>query len=489
MRLRLLLPVFSVLVPCLAADKSFQKTVEPFLKANCFLCHNAKMKVGGLDLEAYGTAKTAKVALGDRETWEKVVQKLRTGQMPPKGRPMPPAGQVNAITHWFEVQFARLDREIKPDSGRVTARRLNRAEYNNTIRDLLGVDFKPASDFPADDSGYGFDNIGDVLSLSPVLMEKYLAAAEKISRTAIFGIEPLKPTLVRLRSPERSQLPQLNPLTDYDLTGLSLPNAIHTTYRFPADGEYVIRAHLGGTRPAGSEPIQLALWLDGQQIQVVQFDPAKVASFTNAAERQDLGGMTQEFRTKILAGDHWLAVSIPHLYEGLPASYQGPNPSKLPVPTLPPFKPPPDLPPPQIEARRKEFEKRRAEKIPANSARIRSLEMGGPYAVTKGPTSASLKKIYVCGHPEGPHERSCTRLIVERLARRAYRRPVTRKEVTQLTSLIASVQRDGGTFEEGLATAIQAMLLSPHFLFRIERAPTLTVASASSLSQHELASR
>src|SRR5882762_3157630 len=233
MRLRLLLPVFSVLVPCLAADKSFQKTVEPFLKANCFLCHNAKMKVGGLDLEAYGTAKTAKVALGDRETWEKVVQKLRTGQMPPKGRPMPPAGQVNAITHWFEVQFARLDREIKPDSGRVTARRLNRAEYNNTIRDLLGVDFKPASDFPADASGYRFDNIGDVLSLSPVLMEKYLAAAERVARAAVFGQEQMQPTMVKIRSSGQRIIPSLTPLFDYDSTGLTLPNAIHVTYRFP----------------------------------------------------------------------------------------------------------------------------------------------------------------------------------------------------------------------------------------------------------------
>jgi hypothetical protein len=217
------------------------------------------------------------------------------------------------------------------------------------VRDLLGVDLHAADDFPQDDSGYGFDNIGDVLSLSPVLLEKYLTAAEKISRTAIFGIEPLKPTLVRLRSPERSQPPQLAPLTDYDLTGLSLPNAIHTTYRFPVGGEYVIRAHLGGVRPAGSEPIQLALWLDGQQVQLLRFDPAKTASFTNAAERQDLGGMTQEFRTKIAPGDHWLAVSILRLYEGLPASYKGPNPSKLPVPPLPPFKPPGGLSPPELE--------------------------------------------------------------------------------------------------------------------------------------------
>jgi hypothetical protein len=201
--------------------------------------------------------------------------------------------------------------------------------------------------------------------------------------------------------------------------------------------------------------------------------------------------MKQEFRTKITAGDHWLAVSIPRLYEGLPASYQGPNPSKLPAPALPAFKPPPDLTPQQIEEHRKEFEKRRAEKVPANSARISSLELGGPYAVTLGPPSESLKKIYTCGHSQSHHEQGCTRLIVERLAHRAYRRPVTPEEVTQLTSLVADVQKDGGAFEEGLATAIQAMLLSPHFLFRIERAaPTpLTVASGRSLSQHELASR
>src|SRR5438270_12110678 len=109
---RLLILVCLLPYACFAARVSFEKNVEPFLKSNCFLCHNAKMKVGGLDLESYRNASTA---LQDRQVWEKVVQKLRTGQMPPKGRPTPPHEEVAAVTHWFDLQFARLDRNIKPD--------------------------------------------------------------------------------------------------------------------------------------------------------------------------------------------------------------------------------------------------------------------------------------------------------------------------------------------------------------------------------------
>ena len=479
-------------------DPIFEKSVQPFFANNCYACHNEERATADLSLESF---KTAASFNKERVTMKLVLDRLSAGTMPPPKMPRPKPEDVAVVTQWLARQLASdppkrtapagTAKPAEVSSGHVTARRLNRIEYDNTVRDLLGVDLHAADDFPQDDSGYGFDNIGDVLSLSPVLMEKYLAAAEKISRTAIFGVEPRKPALVRLRLPERSQPPKSTPLTDYDLTGLTLPNAIHTTYRFPVDGEYVIRANLGGQRPPGSEPIQIALWLDGKQIQVVQFDPAKNASFEDAGERQELWGQIQEFRTRITAGDHWLAVSIPHLYEGLPASYQGPNPSKLPVPPMPAFKPPPDLTPQEIEALRKEVEKRRAEKIPANAAKIGSLELGGPYFVTRGPSTETLKKIYVCGHLQGHHEKGCARLIVEHLARRAYRRPVTPKEVAQLTNLIADVQKDGGSFEEGVATAIQAMLLSPRFLFRIEPAPAKApaAASADSLSQYELASR
>jgi len=479
-------------------DPTFEKAVQPFFANHCYVCHNEERKTGDMSLENF---KTAAALSKNRLTMRLVLEKLKAGAMPPKEMPRPKPEDVSVVTEWLSHQLAKVPAKnsaaldaVKSGEvslGHVTARRLNRIEYDNTVRDLLGVDLHAADDFPQDDSGYGFDNIGAVLSLSPVLMEKYLKAAEKISRTAIFGVEPLKPTLVRLRSPDRNLPAQMTPLTDYDLTGLNLPNAIHTTYRFPVDGEYVIRASLGGNRPPGSAPIQLALWLDGKQIQVVQFDPGKGASFTNSAERQDLGGMSQEFRTKITAGDHWLAVSIPHLYEGLPLSYAGPNPSKLPVPPWPRFRPVPDLTPEQIEARRKEFEKRLAEKIPANNARVRSLDLGGPYAMTVGPSSESLKKVYACGHLDGHHRPGCARVIVAGLAHRAYRRPVTPSEVTRLTSLIAAVKRDGGSFEDGVATAIQAMLLSPHFLFRLERLPAmpLPIASTRSLSQHELASR
>src|SRR5215813_426660 len=241
----------------------FEKAVLPFLVENCYACHNARRKSGELDLEQFQTAASM---IQQRETWEHVLQKLQAGEMPPKGAPRPDPAEQKAVISWVEREFDLADRMAKPDPGRVTARRLNRAEYNNTVRDLLGVNFRPADDFPQDDSGYGFDNIGDVLSLSPVLMEKYLSAAEKIAHTAVFGPEVLQPTLTRLHPQQGKIAPSPKPLFDYDETGLCLPNALHVTMRFPADGEYRIRVALEGRRPNGSEPVHVAFWIDGKQV-------------------------------------------------------------------------------------------------------------------------------------------------------------------------------------------------------------------------------
>ncbi len=466
---------------------AFEKSVLPFFAENCYVCHNAKKQSGGLNLEAY---KTAASITQNRERWEMVLLKLRTGQMPPAAMPRPDAAQSKAVIGWIEGEFARADRLIQPDPGRVTARRLNRAEYNHTVRDLLGVDFKPADDFPQDDSGYGFDNIGDVLSLSPVLMEKYLAAAEKVARAAVFGPEQLKPTLAQHRPSGRNIRTSRTPLFDYDLTGLSLPNAMHVTHRFPVDGEYLFRVFLGGNRPAASEPLSIALWVDGQRTQTREFDPERMAAFE--IDRQELGGKVVELRAKMRAGDHWVAASLVRLHEGLPPRYNGPNPSKRPEPPPQEFKPRPGLPPERIAEFKKRFEERRAEteRIPANDARISSLEIGGPYDQPKGPSAESLKKIYTCGHLDGHHQDGCAQKIVADLARHAYRRPATPQEVSQLVGLISLALARGDSFEEGICQSLQAMLVSPHFLFRLEKdRPSLGAAGAHAIGQFELASR
>ncbi len=477
------------------AGDEFNKSVQPFFSKNCYLCHNSELKSGNLNLEAYKTADAIKQ---DGNRLDRVLQKLSAGEMPPKGMPRPDETELKTIIRWLESETKRANAPTAPDPGRVTARRLNRTEYNNTVRDLLGVDLRPADDFPQDDSGYGFDNIGDVLSLSPALMEKYIASAEKIARAAVFGPEQMKPTLVRPKAIWRMIKPSPVPLKDYDLTGLSLPNSTHVIYRFPTDGEYVIRAMMGGERPRASEAIQVILWVDGHEVQTLDLDIEGGGSFSD--DRQEFYGWTREFRAKLTAGEHWIAVSIPRLYEGLPPEYGGPNPSKRPKPPPPVFKPPRDATPERIEELRKKFEERLATPAPANAVRINSLEIGGPYQQAKTPSVESLKRIYVCGHLDGHHQPGCARKIIASLAHRAYRRPVTEEEIDQLVKLCALAREQGDSFEEGICLSIQAMLVSPHFLFRIERdrgdqkrgdqkRGDQKAQAAEPVSQHELASR
>ncbi len=464
---------------------SFDKTVLPFMADNCVYCHNAKKQAGGLNLESY---KTADSLTQNRDTWDHVLQKIQTGEMPPKGAPKPDPAEVKTVISYLESEFTRLDKLVKPDPGRVTARRLNRAEYNNTVRDLLGVDTKPADDFPQDDSGYGFDNIGDVLSLSPVLMEKYLTAAEKVARTAVFGVSPMKPSVVERRGQGRKIEPSFTPLTDYDATGLSLPNALHLTFRFPVEAEYTFRLHLNGARPPGSEAVKFAVWIDGQQVEARALDPEGGAAFD--ANRQVFDSFTLDFRAKVSAGDHWVAASPLHLYDGLPLKLNGPNPSKKTQPPVPVFKPRPDVSAEINERIRKNFEARLNEKVPVNTVRVGRVDIGGPYNQALGASPESKKKIFTCGHAEGQHKTACATKIVTNLARRAYRRPVTAPDVQQLTNLVSLAQSKGDSFEEGICLSIQAMLVSPHFLFRLEQDKPAAISDIGiRINQHELAAR
>jgi len=467
----------------------FDSIVRPFVAENCFPCHGFKKQKNGLNLESFESATSL---TDEHERWAEVVKKLRGREMPPEEEPQPPEHQRPAVAGWLSKELDRIDKLTPPDPGRVTARRLNRTEYNNTVRDLLGVDIRPADDFPQDDAGYGFDNIADVLSLSPVLMEKYVSAADKVSRVALFGPPILKPTLTRLRSDGRKVRDAKTFPGDYDVTGLSLPNAFHTMYRVPVDGEYVVRVALAGLRPAGSEPISVTLWVDEHLVQTIPFDLARSATFND--DRQDFGGQMVEFRTKLTQGDRHVAVAIPRIFEGLPPRYNGPQPSTRQIPPPREFTPPPTATPERIAQLKKTFDDTQAEleKIPMNGVRINTLDIGGPYSQATGPTRASLQRIYTCGHLNGVHTPMCARRIVTDFARRAFRRPVTAAELAPYIKLTEQAEKEEGSLAEGLAVGIQAILVSPDFLFRIERDRTAVgpkPAAHYPISQHELASR
>jgi hypothetical protein len=450
--------------------------VFAFVQKNCSGCHNASVKAGDLDLTALRTANTFQK---DRETWERVVEKLKLGQMPPAGIPHPRTEATAAITRWLEDEFARQDALLKPQAGRVTARRLNRAEYNNTIRDLLGIDIRPADNFPVDVAAFGFDNISDALNLSPELLESYMDAAERSVRTALFGPPLLKPSVAHYPAPVRindtrghSSLPK--DLFHYDETGLSLRYSAHFIHRFPADADYSFRLVLNGHRPNQSEPAHPALFIDGKLIQQFEVDAT------------DLEGQVVECRAHVSAGDHLLSATYLRNYHGLPPSYNGPEPSKRPPVAL-------------ISATRGKLSEQDIETLRKYGTRIKtdsietrvdnryeSIDVGGPFNQATAPSAESLRKVYVCGQ----HTEDCARTILTSFVGRAFRRPATAGEVKEYLEFVSLAKQQGDSFEEGIATALEAVLVSPKFLYRVERdQPAPPDRSAVPVSQYELASR
>ena len=470
-----------------ASVRGFESVVKPFVSEFCYPCHGNKGEPkNGLNIQSFQTVESL---INQRNHWEDIVGMLKRGEMPPMEEEQPEEKRRQAVATWVARELDRIDRVTPPDPGRVTARRLNRAEYNNTIRELLGVESRPADDFPQDDSGYGFDNIADVLSLSPVLMEKYVTAADRVAREAVFGPPVLKPTLTRLRAePRRVSEARAFPAR-YDVTGLSMPNAFHGMHRIPVEGEYLVRVFLGGLRPINSDPITIALWVDDREVATVVHDAERYGRFE--IDRQDFGGQTTDFRIKLDRGDRKIAVAIPRIFEGLPVRYSGPNPSQRPDPPRE-FKPPPDTPPDRLPVLKKRFDEAQAvlEKIPLNGVRVANVEVGGPYSQVTAASAESAAKIYTCGHQHGGHQPACVRRIMTSLAARAFRRPVTSRELNRYVALVHEAQEKESSFDEGLVVGIQAILVSPDFLFRIERDRPATAAAPSfRITQHELATR
>jgi len=413
-----------LLSACLAqaATATFDQAVRPLLTQTCAACHNEKLASGGLDVSLYldPASVTAK-----REAWEKIVDKVRSGEMPPKGIPKPPAERIDALVTFIDGEFERADKATKPDPGRVVAHRLNRNEYSNTIRDLLGVPFHAEEEFPADDSGFGFDNIGAVLTISPTLMLKYMQSAEQIASRAVGGDPLPKPGLFN----KRSRIRRLD------------ADTIEFKDRIDFDADYTVRAQLIGHRGDTDKPVTLVISVDGKPVKTVEV-PVQIG----AVNKQ--GGATQrssqEEKIYLSQGEHTFRAAFINdaALKDIPAQARFNNNRNI----------YPD-----------------------------TIEIAGPFPSQE--RHASQKKLLTCDLATG---RACADRILTTLASRAYRRPASKAEIAELMGVFAKA-KTSYTPEQSLQFAISAMLVSPQFLFRIERDPK--PGEYSRIADTELASR
>jgi mono/diheme cytochrome c family protein len=412
----------------------YAQAVAPFITKYCVECHGEKVKKGKLALHAY---KTDAEVVRDAKTWEKVLALVRSGDMPPAGRnPRPTRPEAEALVNRLESVIYKVDCNGPADPGRVTIRRLNRSEYNNTIRDLTGVNYKPADDFPADDVGYGFDNIGDLLSLPPILAEKYLAAAEQIIDRALAARpRSLNPTY------EAEELKVGGGIRRQGTQAIALTTAegeVFVEHRFPADGEYGLRVRSFGNTVA-NEPPKLSLRLDGKEVG------------SHDVKTAEDKAQVYETRARVTAGVHKVSAGLvnPGRDPGAPAGKFG-----------------------------KDFRRQ------SRSVSVVYIEIAG------GPGAAAGPGPLVIPRQSGQNRREWARGNVERFAERAFRRPITRAESDRLMRFVDDAERDGDGLEAGIRTAYQAILVSPHFLFRIEvdKEPN-NPRAIHAISEFELATR
>ena len=383
----------------LGAGDPYEVAIKPFLRDNCAPCHNSKFASGDLNIEKLAEVDAA-TSLKEREHWENIARRMRAGEMPPKGGKVLTEVQISKVANWVETEYARMDRELSGDPGHATAHRLNRFEYNNTIRDLLGIDFRPADDFPADPYGYGFDNIGDALSISPMLTEKYLKAAEHLAALAIPDEQhPLLSTVQRYLAERMGQAGRLRISVDAE---------------FPVEGEYSLRSGWYQILKPGIK-MDTRFLVDGKPV-----SSEELTFFTE---------MDRSFyarNVRIGAGKHQVeaVMEVDPLWKGAK---------------------------PYLE-----------------------------YIEIKGPDKQfAPEHAFVTGKDPRP--------ILETLATRAYRRPVTAGELAQLVALVKSAQHRGDSYSRAMRLALEAVLINPNFLFRIER--DSADGAAHPVSDFDLASR
>ena len=422
----------------------------------CVVCHNDKARTGGLSLQ---NADFVNVPAG-AETWEKVIRKLGVGAMPPQGMPRPDKATLSGVAQYLETSLDQAY-AAKPNPGRAIMHRLNRAEYANAIHDLLALDIDATALLPPDDESSGFDNIADVLKVSPSLMERYLSASWNISREAIGDKRIAANTAVYRVRPDLSQ--------DQHIEGLPLGTrgGILVQHTFPLDGEYVIKLRMWRNTfdlmRGMEDPHEIEINLDGVRIGAVTIGGRD--DFIRMAANPGVFGADLDqrltVRVPVKAGVHAVSADVvlrSHAFKD-------------------------DLVKPFLRTTVDGLD------ITGDPS-VDRLTVEGPFHPTGAGETPSRDRIFVCRPAEAQDELACARKILSTLARRAYRRPVTDTDLETLLSFYQRRRNENGNFDAGIESALQFILASPEFLFRIEEDPAGVPAdTAYRLGDLALASR
>lgn len=409
--------------PVATSVPSFSGDVAPLVDKYCVSCHSGTVPPGGVKLTK---GMTGTLALKDPTLWNRVAKNISNKHMPPPGSPQPTEVQRRALAKWVDTSFAQ-DCNVA-DPGKVTLRRLNREEYNNSVRDLLGVSIRPADDFPNDDVGYGFDNIGDVLSMSPMLMEKYLSASEKLVKAAI-------------RIPLTTTQSYSGESMAYSPTGINVAeNALYffsngtgsASFKVGKAGWYRLQIK-AAEQHAGPENVKFDLKLGRDLLTtfVVTDPPSKPGTYV--------------FPTKLTPGDWTFSVTFTNDY------YLGPQ---------------------------------NGQKAQDRNAFLYNMELVGP--IEDNPIRSAFQRRLIPEVPPKELQATEARKNLEWFASRAYRRPVTKEEMDRLMTVFQMGIRTGDGYEKAMQLCCQAVLCNPNFLFRIELD---TANQTRLLNPYELASR
>ncbi len=429
-------------LPALGASP-YEKSVQPILKKYCYDCHADDAKKGGV---AFDEFKSETTLLRETEFWWTVLKNLRTGVMPPEKKPRPSADERQMVEAWIKKDVLKIDPQ-NLDPGRVTLRRLNRVEYRNTIRDLFGIDFNTEAEFPPDDTGHGFDNIGDVLTLPPMLLEKYLAAAKAVVESAV-------PTVSKTVAEKIIYGNQFFPTR----------NAERGARRFPSSGKGTLSFYEAGTLAGvfkadhtGRYQAAFDLGVNEKFVEDV-FDYNKCQLIFKIDGRELWqknfsweAGKTHRFEveTNLSAGEHELAFVVEPL-----------TPNEKQVRSL--------------------------------EMRINSVKLRGPQEEKFWTRPKNYERFFAKNVPETPDERrNYAGELLEKFAGKAFRRPVEKETAERLTALAEDFyQQPGKTFESGVAQAMTAVLASPRFLFREENIEKASAEKSFPLvDEYALASR